>query len=147
MASTLPIAEKRERIHTFFDYYLPTTQKLLDAYVDFEATGVEGANLRQAKARIKQTMDAIVKISPFPVNVGILAQIALINKLLQLLGGLSRLTVDPLGNEGKRKAGEGKKAEEAKAAWKGPAEYGAYPPGVGRYYDAEFSGGGGAGLG
>ena len=52
--------EKRERIHTFFDYYLPTTQKLLDAYVDFEATGVEGANLRQAKARIKQTMDAIV---------------------------------------------------------------------------------------
>ena len=53
--------EKRERIHTFFDYYLPTTQKLLDAYVDFEATGVEGANLRQAKARIEQTMDAIVE--------------------------------------------------------------------------------------
>lgn len=53
--------EKRERIHTFFDYYLPTTQKLLDTYADFEATGVEGANLRQAKQRIRQTMDAIVE--------------------------------------------------------------------------------------
>ena len=52
--------EKRERLHTFFDYYLPTTQKLLDTYADFEATGVEGANLRQAKARIAETMDAIV---------------------------------------------------------------------------------------
>lgn len=52
--------EKRDRIHTFFDYYLPTTQKLLDTYADFEATGVEGANLRQAKARIAETMDAVV---------------------------------------------------------------------------------------
>ncbi len=52
--------EKRERIRTFFDYYLPTTQKLLDAYAEFEETGVEGENLRQAKERIEQTMDAIV---------------------------------------------------------------------------------------
>ena len=52
--------EKRERIHTFFDYYLPTTQKLLDTYADFEETGVEGENLKQAKDRIEQTMDAIV---------------------------------------------------------------------------------------
>lgn len=53
--------EKRSRIHTFFDYYLPTTQKLLDAYADFEETGVEGAHLGEAKARIEQTMDAIVE--------------------------------------------------------------------------------------
>jgi len=53
--------EKRERIRTFFDYYLPTTQKLLDTYAEFEQTGVEGENLRQAKARIEQTMDAIVE--------------------------------------------------------------------------------------
>ena len=52
--------EKRERIRTFFDYYLPTTQKLLDAYADFEETGVEGENLRSAKQRIEQTMDSIV---------------------------------------------------------------------------------------
>lgn len=53
--------EKRERIRTFFDYYLPTTQKLLDTYAEFEETGVEGENLRQAKERIEQTMDAIVE--------------------------------------------------------------------------------------
>ena len=52
--------EKRNSIHTFFDYYLPTTQKLLDTYADLEETGVEGENLRQAKARIEQTMDLIV---------------------------------------------------------------------------------------
>ena len=52
--------EKRNSIHTFFDYYLPTTQKLLDTYADFEETGVEGENLREAKVRIEQTMDLIV---------------------------------------------------------------------------------------
>ena len=53
--------EKRERIRKFFDYYLPTTQKLLDAYAEFEETGVEGTHLRQAKERIEQTMDSIVE--------------------------------------------------------------------------------------
>jgi len=52
--------EKRNSIHTFFDYYLPTTQKLLDTYADFEETGVEGEHLREAKLRIEQTMDLIV---------------------------------------------------------------------------------------
>jgi len=52
--------EKRARISTFFDYYLPTTQKLLDAYADFEETGVEGENLRTAKQRIEEAMDTIV---------------------------------------------------------------------------------------
>lgn len=53
--------EKRDRIRTFFDYYLPTTQKLLDAYVEFEETGVEGEHLNQAKDRIEETMDTIVE--------------------------------------------------------------------------------------
>ena len=53
--------EKRSRIHTFFDYYLPTTQKLLDAYAEFEETGVEGEHLGQAKDRIEETMDTIVE--------------------------------------------------------------------------------------
>ena len=52
--------EKEEKMHTFFDYYLPTTQKLLDTYADFEETGVEGENLREAKQRIESTMDGIV---------------------------------------------------------------------------------------
>lgn len=52
--------KKRERIDTFLNYYLPTTQKLLDSYAQFEQAGVEGENLRQAKQRIETTMDTIV---------------------------------------------------------------------------------------
>lgn len=51
---------KAERIATFFNYYLPTTQKLLDSYAKFESAGIEGENLRQAKERIESTMDTIV---------------------------------------------------------------------------------------
>lgn len=53
--------QKRSKIDTFLNYYLPTTQKLLDSYAEFESAGVEGENLRQAKSRIETTMDAIVK--------------------------------------------------------------------------------------
>lgn len=52
---------KQGRIDTFLNYYLPTTQKLLDSYAEFEAAGVEGENLRLAKSRIEATMDAIVQ--------------------------------------------------------------------------------------
>ncbi len=52
---------KRSRIDTFLNYYLPTTQKLLNSYAEFEAAGVEGENLKQAKQRIESTMDSIVK--------------------------------------------------------------------------------------
>ena len=53
--------EKGESLHTFFDCYLPTTLKLLDAYGEFESAGVEGENLRQAKGRIEAAMDNIVE--------------------------------------------------------------------------------------
>ena len=53
--------EKRERIRTFFDYYLPTTQKLLDTYAEFDEMGVEGENVTQAKVRIAAMMDSIVE--------------------------------------------------------------------------------------
>ena len=52
--------KKADRIETFLTYYLPTTQKLLDSYAQFEAAGVEGENLSQAKARISSTMDMIL---------------------------------------------------------------------------------------
>lgn len=52
---------KKDRIGTFLNYYLPTTQKLLNSYAQFEAVGMEGENLRQAKQRIETTMDSIVK--------------------------------------------------------------------------------------
>ena len=53
--------EKRERIRTFFDYYLPTTQKLLDTYAEFDEMGIQGENMTQAKARIEEMMDSIVE--------------------------------------------------------------------------------------
>ena len=51
---------KKAKAATFLNYYLPTTQKLLDAYVEFEEAGVSGGNLSQAKRKIEQTMDNIV---------------------------------------------------------------------------------------
>lgn len=52
--------KKKPRIETFLNYYMPTTQKLLDSYAEFESAGVEGENLSQAKQRIESTMDKIV---------------------------------------------------------------------------------------
>lgn len=52
--------EKRGKAATFLNYYLPTTQKLLDSYADFEESGVSGENVSQAKRRIADTMDKIV---------------------------------------------------------------------------------------
>ena len=49
-----------DKANTFLRYYLPTTQKLLDSYADFEEAGVSGENLNQAKERIEQTMDNII---------------------------------------------------------------------------------------
>ena len=51
---------KKDKAGTFLNYYLPTTQKLLDSYADFEEAGVSGQNLSQAKSRIEETMDNII---------------------------------------------------------------------------------------
>jgi hypothetical protein len=51
---------KKAKAAKFLNYYLPTTQKLLDNYAEFEEAGVSGENLGQAKAKIEQTMDNIV---------------------------------------------------------------------------------------
>lgn len=53
--------EKKAKASTFLNYYLPTTQKLLDSYAEFEEAGVSGGNLSQAKRKIEQTMDNIVR--------------------------------------------------------------------------------------
>ena len=52
---------KKAKAATFLNYYLPTTQKLLDSYAEFEEAGVSGGNLSQAKRKIEQTMDNIVR--------------------------------------------------------------------------------------
>lgn len=52
--------KKKDKAATFLNYYLPTTQKLLDSYAEFEAAGVSGTNVSQAKEKIEKTMDSIV---------------------------------------------------------------------------------------
>lgn len=53
--------EKKKKVDTFLNYYLPTTQKLLDSYTEFESAGIDGENLRQAKTRIEKIMDNIIQ--------------------------------------------------------------------------------------
>ncbi len=53
--------EKQKQASMFFDYYLPTTLKLLGTYTEFEEAGIEGENLRQAKARIESIMDNLLE--------------------------------------------------------------------------------------
>ena len=53
--------KKASQVRTFLEYYLPTTQKLLDSYAEFEAAGIEGENLHMAKEKIEDTMDNIVR--------------------------------------------------------------------------------------
>ena len=53
--------EKLKQASTFFDYYLPTTLKLLGTYSEFEEAGVEGENLNAAKARIESIMDNLLE--------------------------------------------------------------------------------------
>ena len=41
-------------------YYLPTTLKILRAYAQMEAQGIEGENIKAAKSRIEGMMDKVV---------------------------------------------------------------------------------------
>jgi len=53
--------EKQKQAASFFNYYLPTTLKLLGTYTEFEDAGIEGENLRQAKERIESIMDNLLE--------------------------------------------------------------------------------------
>ena len=52
--------DKRPQMRKFLDYYLPTVVKLLEAYAEMEAQGVEGENIRESKRRIEDAMDTLV---------------------------------------------------------------------------------------
>ena len=49
------------QLRSFLSYYLPTTLKILKAYARMEDQGVEGENIRAAKARIEGMMDKVVE--------------------------------------------------------------------------------------
>lgn len=53
--------EKRMQIAAFFNYYLPTTLKILNTYAEFEQAGIQGENLQRSRERIEETMDMLVK--------------------------------------------------------------------------------------
>lgn len=53
--------ERSPQLHSFLSYYLPTTLKILRAYAQLEAQGVEGENISAAKGRIEGMMDKVVE--------------------------------------------------------------------------------------
>jgi len=52
---------KAGELRQFLNYYLPTTLKILNAYAQMEAQGIEGENISAAKARIEGMMDKVVE--------------------------------------------------------------------------------------
>lgn len=52
---------RASQLHSFLSYYLPTTLKILRAYAQMEAQGIEGENIRSAKQRIEGMMDKVVE--------------------------------------------------------------------------------------
>ena len=52
---------KDSQLRSFLNYYLPTTLKILRAYAQLDAQGVEGENISAAKARIEGMMDKVVE--------------------------------------------------------------------------------------
>ena len=52
---------KAGQLRSFLSYYLPTTLKILRAYAQMEAQGIEGENIRSAKGRIEGMMDKVVE--------------------------------------------------------------------------------------
>lgn len=51
---------KESQLRTFLNYYLPTTLKILRAYAQLDAQGIEGENISAAKQRIEGMMDQVV---------------------------------------------------------------------------------------
>ncbi len=52
---------KAPELRQFLNYYLPTTLKILNAYAQMDAQGVEGENISAAKERIEGMMDKVVE--------------------------------------------------------------------------------------
>ena len=51
---------KKHQVRRFFNYYLPTTIKLLDAYDRMDDAGISGINIDGTKGKIEEMMDTAV---------------------------------------------------------------------------------------
>jgi len=52
--------DRSGQLRSFLNYYLPTTLKILRAYAQLDAQGIEGENISATKARIEGMMDQVV---------------------------------------------------------------------------------------
>ena len=52
--------DRSSQLRSFLNYYLPTTLKILRAYAQLDAQGIEGENISATKARIEGMMDQVV---------------------------------------------------------------------------------------
>lgn len=53
------VPDSADDLHKFMDYYLPTTTKLLQAYIDLDRQGIAGENIAATKREIEDTLDTI----------------------------------------------------------------------------------------
>lgn len=51
--------DSADDLHKFLDYYLPTTSKLLHAYIDLDRQGIAGENIKSTKKEIEDTLDTV----------------------------------------------------------------------------------------
>ena len=51
--------EQISQLRRFIDYYMPTTDKLVGAYKEFEAQPIQGENIKTAKEEISKALDTI----------------------------------------------------------------------------------------
>lgn len=53
--------ERSSELHTFLDYYLPTTLKMLNTYAELDAQHMSGQNIEITKRRIEGILDKVVE--------------------------------------------------------------------------------------
>ncbi len=53
--------ERSNELHTFLDYYLPTTLKMLNTYAELDEQGMTGQNIETTKRRIEGILDKVVE--------------------------------------------------------------------------------------
>ena len=53
--------ERSSELHTFLDYYLPTTLKMLNTYAELDAQQLDGDNIAATKGRIENILDKVVE--------------------------------------------------------------------------------------
>ena len=53
--------ERSGELHTFLDYYLPTTLKMLNTYAELDAQRMDGENIAATKRRIEGILDKVVE--------------------------------------------------------------------------------------